>query len=107
MSTAVDITQQYSFPSPIDVTAVLERLGIQFLDVNERRAIVIFDRAILNLEARNGRLTALERVAITVYDIPLDDDREIESESEAAIELVEDFREQLSSTVGTSTENLA
>ena len=107
MSTAVDVTQQCSFPSPIDVTAVLERLGIQFLDVNERRAIVIFDQAILNLEAQNGRLTALERVEITVYDLPLNDGRETEGESEAAIELIEDFREQLSSTAGSSVESFA
>ncbi|WP_436348458.1 hypothetical protein [Natronorubrum sp. FCH18a] len=98
MSKAVDVTQQCAFPSSIDVTAVLERQRIQFLDVNESRAIVIFNGAILNLESRKGKLTDLKRAEITVYDLPLNSEGDTKSETEAAIELIEDFSEQVSAT---------
>lgn len=98
MSKAVDVTQQCAFPSSIDVTAVLERQNIQFLDVNESRAIVIFDGAILNLESQEGKLTKLERAEITVYDLPLNSEGNTKSETETALELIEDFSEQLSDT---------
>ncbi|SDK61781.1 hypothetical protein [Natronorubrum texcoconense] len=96
MSKAVDVTQRCTFPSSIDVTAVLERLEIQFLDVNDRRAIVIFQGGILNLESQNGTLTDLDSAEITVYDLPADNKRERGAEGQAAIELIEDFRAELS-----------
>ncbi|WP_440767229.1 hypothetical protein [Natronorubrum sp. DTA7] len=98
MSKAVDVTQQCTFPSSIDVTAVLDRLEIQFLDVNDRRAIVIFQGGILNLESQNGTLTDLERAEITVYDLPVNSDRKRRAEDQVAIELIEVFKEQLSTT---------
>ncbi|ELY37807.1 hypothetical protein [Natronorubrum tibetense] len=96
MSKSVDVSQQYTFTSSIDVTAILDRLEVQYLDVNEHRAIVIFAGGILNLESQAGLLTDLERAEITVYDLPLNSDRNTTNETEAAIELIEDFRNQLS-----------
>lgn len=98
MSKAVDVSQQCTFPSSIDVTSVLDSLEIQFLDVNERRAIVIFAGAILNLESKKGNLTELECAEITVYDLPMNSKRDADTETEAAIELIEDFRNQLFAT---------
>lgn len=98
MSNAVDVSQQCAFPSAIDITAVLERLEIQFLDVHERRVIVIFASAILNLECREGELTALERAEITVYDLPVNSDIAPEREYDTAMELIDDFVDQLLET---------
>lgn len=95
MSNAVDVSQQCAFPSAIDVTAVLERLEIQFLDVHERRVIIIFAGAILNLECQEGGLTALERAEITVYDLPVNSGTDPESEYDTAMELIDDFVDQL------------
>lgn len=98
MSEAVDVSRQCTFSSPVDITAILDRLEVQFLEVHDRRAIVIFAGAILNLESLNGDLTALKQANITVYDLPLGG----ESGTEAAIELIEDFRNQLVSTNNSS-----
>ncbi|ELY50971.1 hypothetical protein [Natronolimnohabitans innermongolicus] len=95
MSEAVDVTQRCTFSPAIDVTAVLDRLEVQFLDVHERRAIVIFAGAILNLECLEGELTALETGAVTVYDLPVDGPRDGVTEDEAANELIEEFEQQL------------
>lgn len=99
MSKSVDVSQQYSFASSIDVTTVLDRLEIQYLDVNERRAIVIFAGGILNLETQIGELTDLECAEITVYDLPLNNESNTENETEAAVELIEDFKNQLLSAI--------
>ncbi|WP_339105853.1 hypothetical protein [Haloterrigena salinisoli] len=98
MSETVDVSQQCAFPSAIDVTAVLDRLEIQFLDVHERRVIVIFAGAILNLECQEGELTALERAEITVYDLPVNSGSTSESEYDTAMELIDDFVDQLHTT---------
>jgi len=98
MSEVVDISREVTFSSPIDVTAVLDRLKIQFLDVHERRAIVIFAGSILNIECDDETLTELTRAEITVYDLPLNRDTNAGSETEAAIELIEDFTTQISGT---------
>lgn len=94
MSETVDVSRQCKFSSPVDITVILDRLGVQFLDVHDRRVIVIFAGAILNLESLEGELAALERAKITVYDLPL----ESNGGNEAAIELIDDFRNQLVST---------
>lgn len=98
MSETVDVSRQCTFSSPVDITAILDRLEVQFLDVHDRRVIVIFAGAILNLESLEGELTALERARITVYDLPL----ESNGGTEAAIELIDDFRNQLVSTTSPS-----
>lgn len=98
MSRAADVSQQCAFSTAIDVTAVLDRLEIQFLDVHDHRAIVIFAGAILNLECREGDLTALERAEIIVYEPPVHSNRDTENESEATIGVIDDFVEQLDAT---------
>ena len=96
MSATADVSQQRRFATAIDVTAVMNRLEIQFLDVHDRRAIVIFAGAILNLECREGDLTALEDAEITVYDLPVNSERATDDETAAATELIEEFVERLS-----------
>ncbi|ELZ24438.1 hypothetical protein C477_00715 [Haloterrigena salina JCM 13891] len=95
MSTAVDVSKQCTFASAIDVTTILERLEIQFLDVDDHRAIVIFAGAILNLECRTGTLTNLTSAEITVYDLPVDSHRNSDGDDDTARKLLEDFLEQL------------
>jgi len=95
MSELLDISREYTFSPPIDITATLDRLGIEYLDVRDRRAIVIFTESLLNIEGDTDPLTELERVEITVYDLSLDRERRADNETEAAIELIEDFVDRL------------
>ena len=95
MSTTVDVSKQCTFASAIDVTTILERLEIQFLDVDDRRAIVIFAGGILNLECRTGTLTELTSAEITVYDLPVNSHRNSDGDGDTARKLLEDFHEQL------------
>lgn len=93
MSKTKDVSQVYSFSSPIDMVSMLEQLEIQYIDVNHSRALVIFGGAILNLECLEGDLTNLERIEITLYDLPSNSDTE--SETEAALEVINDFKSLL------------
>ncbi|QRV17845.1 hypothetical protein JMJ58_23950 (plasmid) [Haloterrigena salifodinae] len=95
MSKAADVSQQCAFPTAIDVTTVLDRLEIQFLDVHDHRVIVIFAGAILNLECHKGDLTALERAEITVYEPPVHNNSDTENETAATSGVIDDFVEQL------------
>jgi hypothetical protein len=70
MGNGSNLSREYTFATPIDLPAILEGLGTQYLDVNETRALVIFNTAILNLESIQGNLTSLKCVEIEVYELP-------------------------------------
>ncbi|MDG5762001.1 hypothetical protein QA600_22045 [Natronococcus sp. A-GB1] len=68
-----DPFREHTFGSPIDLPSALEGLSIQYLDVNEIRALVIYQTAILNLEVLEGELSAASRVELEVYEGPRED----------------------------------
>ena len=68
-----DPVRKHTFGSPIDLPSTLEALNIQYLDVNETRALVIYQTAILNLEVLEGELSAASRVELEVYEEPRED----------------------------------
>ena len=59
MPTDSDPSREQTFVSPIDWFSTLEALTIQYLDVNEARALVIYQTAILNLEVLDKGLVAI------------------------------------------------
>jgi hypothetical protein len=73
MSSHSDPFREHTFGSPIDLPSTLEGLSIQYLDVNETRALVIYQTAILNLEVLEGKLSAASRVELEVYEDPRED----------------------------------
>jgi hypothetical protein len=68
-----DPSREHKFGSPIDLPSTLEALNIQYLDVNETRALVIYQTAILNLEVLEGKLSAASRIELEVYEDPRED----------------------------------
>jgi hypothetical protein len=66
------------------------------LDVNETRALVIFNTAILNLESIQGELSSLKSVEIEVYELPYDTASE-EAEN-GARRVLDTFISQLTQT---------
>jgi hypothetical protein len=73
MSSDSDPSREYTFGSPIDLPSTFEGLSIQYLDVNETRALVIYQTAILNLEVLKGDLSTASRVDLEVYEDPRED----------------------------------
>jgi hypothetical protein len=63
-------TRRYSFATPVDLAALLEAQHIEFLDVEETRAIVIFGETIFNVEVADGSLDCVEGVEVRVFDPP-------------------------------------
>jgi hypothetical protein len=70
MSDGSDLSLRYTFATPVDLPSALETLQVQYLDIGETRALVIFNTAILNLECSEGELENLESAEITVYEFP-------------------------------------
>ncbi|WP_394743208.1 hypothetical protein [Natronococcus roseus] len=100
MSSDSDPSREYTFGSPIDLPSTLEALNIQYLDVNESRALVIYQTAILNLEVLEGKLSAASRVELEVYEDPREDysaDTEKSSDS-----VVDSLLDQLTSANSSS-----
>ncbi|MDG5821423.1 hypothetical protein [Natronococcus sp. A-GB7] len=73
MSSDSDPSREYTFGSPIDLPSTLKALNIQYLDVNETRALVIYQTAILNLEVLEGELSAASSIELEVYEDPRED----------------------------------
>lgn len=65
-----DPSREHTFVSPIDLLSALEALNIQYLDISESRALVIYQTAILNLEVLEGELSAANSVELEVYEQP-------------------------------------
>ncbi|ELY62589.1 hypothetical protein [Natronococcus jeotgali] len=103
MSSDSDPSREYPFGSPIDLPSTFEGLSIQYLDVNETRALVIYQTAILNLEVLEGGLSAASRIELEVYEEPREDysaDTEKSSDS-----VVDSLLDQLTSVTNSSLSN--
>jgi hypothetical protein len=73
MSSDSDPSREHTLESPLNLLSTLEGLSIQHLDVNETRALVIYQTAILNLEVLEGTLSAARRIELEVYEEPRED----------------------------------
>jgi hypothetical protein len=100
MDDGVDVSRQYIFNPPVDLLSTVEDLAIQYLDVNETRAFIIFNTGILNLNCTDGDLADLSAAEITVYEIPYDS--ATGRETDTAVDFIEKFVSQISSAARTS-----
>jgi hypothetical protein len=100
MDGSPDVSREYAFTPPADILSILAELNVQYLDVNETRALVIFNTGILNVECTEGELTALTSAEITVYELPYDS--AADRTTDTAEDLIEKFVGQVSSTDKTS-----
>ncbi|KDE58401.1 hypothetical protein EL22_05080 [Halostagnicola sp. A56] len=98
MSEPADISCCYVLTNAIDLLSTLEAMGVQYLDINDRRALVIFTGGILNLESDDASLTSLTRVKITVYDLPLHSNHDKEAEAEAGTAYITKFIDRVTAT---------
>ncbi|ELY63406.1 hypothetical protein [Natronococcus jeotgali] len=63
-------SRKQTFPSSVDLLSTLEACNIQYLDIDETRALVIYQTAILNLE---GELAAASNIELEIYADPRED----------------------------------
>ena len=56
MSTDDRATARYHFSSAVDVLAAFEHLGIEHVEVSNKRTIVIYQRTIFNFDVLSGHL---------------------------------------------------
>ncbi|UHQ98075.1 hypothetical protein HYG81_20930 (plasmid) [Natrinema zhouii] len=106
MTDPVSVSHTYALSDTVDLVATLETMSVQYLDVDEQRTLVIFTGAILNLESDNGSLTDLTCVEITVYNLPLNSNRDKGKEDETAATLITDFVDRLGTTAETDYERI-
>ncbi len=95
MSDSDDVPYQYRFSEPIDLPAILEPVGIQFLPVGQSRVIVIFSNGILDLECTEGTISQITNPQITVFELPTNTRIDDRTEEEVTIEYIENFLDQL------------
>ncbi|KDE55350.1 hypothetical protein EL22_25150 [Halostagnicola sp. A56] len=61
---------RYRFTSEVDLPETFTALDIEYLDVSATRVIVIYTRAVLNIEIADGQLNNARTLEIEVLDYP-------------------------------------
>jgi hypothetical protein len=92
-------TRRYSFGTAVDLQALLKDHHIEFLDVDDTRAVVIFTEAILNVEVDSGSLDHANVVEVAVFEPPADIDP---TDQESLRGLIDEFVDRVATWVGTS-----
>ena len=72
MSNDDQATARYQFSSAVDVLAGFKHLGIEHLEVSNKRTIVIYQRTIFNFDVLTGHLDTARTVEVEVFDISPD-----------------------------------
>lgn len=62
-----DLSQKYTFGSLLDLLSTLEELSIQYLDAKKTRALIIYQTAILNPEALEGKRSAASSIEFDIW----------------------------------------
>ncbi|MBX0297650.1 hypothetical protein [Haloarcula nitratireducens] len=57
-----------TLPEPTNLRDTLERAGIEHLDVDEERIVVIYQQAILMVTATDGQITATQELDIELWE---------------------------------------
>lgn len=68
MNTDEEPPSRYQFDQPIDILTMLDTLGIEHLEVSDERTIIIYDRAIIDIEVADGRLQTAQAVIVDVFE---------------------------------------
>ena len=75
--------REYELASAVDLSAALDRSGIEYLDVTEQRVIVIYNQAVLDLRAGEADLSEVSRFTVEMIATPI---RGSQSDSVALLE---------------------
>ncbi|MBX0298245.1 hypothetical protein [Haloarcula nitratireducens] len=57
-----------TLPKPTNLRDTLERAGIEYLDVDEERIVVIYQQAILMVTATDGQVTATQELDVELWE---------------------------------------
>ncbi|WP_135305507.1 hypothetical protein [Haloarcula amylovorans] len=57
-----------TLPEPTNLREILERAGIEHLDVDEERTVVIYQQAILKVIATDGQITATQEIDVELWE---------------------------------------
>jgi hypothetical protein len=68
-----DPVQRCTMDEPANLRTSLERAGIEFLDIDEQRTVVIFQQAIFILTATKGEITATREFEARLWKEPIDE----------------------------------
>ncbi|MFC7009779.1 hypothetical protein [Halalkalicoccus salilacus] len=90
---------RYQFSDAVDVLATFERLGIDHLEVSNKRTIVIYQRTIFDFAVLTGHLDTAQTVEVEVFDISPDLDAETDS-----VSLIEHLIGELATTASVDWE---
>ena len=77
MSEFEDISGKYTLPDNVNIPSVFESINIEYLEVNNKRLIVISSGAVLGVSAVDGELTRTTAVELRVYELPPTTDEQI------------------------------
>ncbi|WP_135305634.1 hypothetical protein [Haloarcula amylovorans] len=58
----------YTLPEPTNLRDTLERAGIEHLDVDDERIVVIYQQAILMVTATDGQVTATQELDVELWE---------------------------------------
>lgn len=90
----------YQLTPPVDLPAALDRQEIEYLTVQADRLLVIFRKAVINIEVREGTLETTRRVMIDMLDTA---PRSTGTDDQ----LIDQFLEQLETATGTEWRDLS
>ncbi|PGF14622.1 hypothetical protein CP556_21305 [Natrinema sp. CBA1119] len=90
----------YQLTAPVDVPAALDRQEIDYLTVQADRLLVIFRKAVINIEIWEGTLETTRRATIDVLDTA-------PGSAGTEDQLIDQFLEQLETATGTEWRDLS
>ncbi|MFC4989354.1 hypothetical protein [Saliphagus infecundisoli] len=67
-----EIVYQRSFEEPLDLRTGLESAGIEFLDIDEDRTVVIHQQAIFIVTVTEGSTTTAQAIDVELWEPPAD-----------------------------------
>lgn len=101
MDTDEEPPSKYQFNQPIDILTTLDTVGIEHLEVSNERTIIIYDRAIIDVEVTDGRLHTAWAIIVDVFEPPPDMNASADS-----LALVESLIEEITTTAASDLDPL-
>ncbi|WP_226021938.1 hypothetical protein [Halomicrobium salinisoli] len=69
-------TQRYALSEQVDLSAGFEAAGIEYLEVNERRTVIIYRNSVIMLNTVDGTITAADEYKLELWEPSPDSRRE-------------------------------
>ena len=71
MTDSASPSASLSLSDPIDIQAVLDRAGIEYVSVHEQRLLAIYRTGIFNVVTESGSVSSARAVEVACWDGPL------------------------------------